>query len=889
VTLLHRLASMLRWIFRRDRVEQALDDELRGYVEMAARARMRDGVSPDEARRQAMLELGGLEQAKEQVRSRRHGAWLDETARDVRYALRMFVRTPGFTFVVVLTLALGIGANTAIFGLIDALMLRSLPVPHPQELLQVRMRAPGSTGPAGESFSYVMVGALAQQRDIFRSAAGFSTFNFDVGPSGSLTRVSGALVTGGYYETLGLTPAAGRLLAPPDDEPGAPLAAVISYGYWQRQLAGSVGAIGQTLRINGVPVTIVGVSPRGFEGATVGSIADITLTAATLPQVVPSAAPLLGPGNFWLRALARPAPGVSPAQATARLNAVWPQFADSVIAAHWPASRRQAVASMVYELGSGSTGWTYLREVYRKPLYVLMGVVGLVLLIACANVASLLLARASARQRELAVRLAIGASRGRIVRQLLIESLLLSAVGAAFGVVMATFLGQLLVAMLSGGPMPLEFDLSPNWNVLGFTTAIAIATGMLFGVAPALQATSAVSPSSTLQSGARVARPRSRLLRTLVSTQVALSLVVLAGAGLFVRTLQNLQQLDPGFSTEGVLIVEVDSQSPALLQELVETVQGMPNVLSASLTTHTPLNGSLWSEPFVRAGEPLPERDTTIVVGAGPGFFETMETRLVSGRDFSERDTAGSQPVVVVNEAFAQKYFAGVNPIGQRLSAGVRGKPREVEIVGLVRNTNNVALRLAPSAIVYLPLRQLETGFRTTSLVARVRGSVAADAASIRQVLQAKLPDTVLEVQPMSAQVASTIVQERMLATLAGGFGVLALLLACIGLYGLLAYNVTQRIKEIGIRMALGSTRRSVVTLVLGGGVRLVLAGIVVGLPAAWAASRWVESLLFGVTRMDPLTVLGAIALLVASAQLAAYVPARRASHVDPLVALRHE
>ena len=888
MTLLHRLASMLRWIVRRDAAERALDDELETWVEMAARDRMRDGVAAGEARRQAILALGGVEQAKEHVRSGRHGAWLDETARDVRYAFRMFARTPGFTLVVALTLALGIGANTAIFGLIDALLLRSLPVPRPQELLQVRMRAPGSTGPAEESFSYVIVRALANQQDIFRSLAGFSTFTFDVGPSGSVTRVRGALVTGAYHETLALTPAAGRLLAPTDDEPGAPLVAVISYGYWQRQLAGSIEAIGQALRVNGVPVTIVGVTPPGFEGTTVGAITDITLTAATLPQVVPSAAGLLGPGNFWLRVLARPAIGVSPAQATARLNAAWPRFADSVIAAHWPASRRKEIASSVYELGSGSTGWTYWREVYRKPLYVLMGVVGLVLLIACANVASLLLARASARQRELAVRLAIGASRGRIIRQLLIESLLLSTIGAACGIGVASFLGHFLVGILSGGPA-LEFNLSPNLHVLAFTTALAAGTGVLFGVAPALQATTAVSPSSTLQGGARVARPRSRLLRALVGTQVALSLVVLAGAGLFVRTLQNLQQLDPGFLTEGVLVVEIDGQSPELLRQLVADVQGLPNVVSASLTTHTPLNGSLWSEPVVRAGGPLPERDTTFVVAAGPRFFETMQTHLISGRDFNERDTPGSQPVVVVNEAFAQKYLAGMNPIGQRLSAGVRGKPRDLEIVGLVRNTNNVALRMRPTATVYLDFEQFDSGFRTTSLVARVRGSLAADAAGIRQALQARLPDTVLDVRPMSAQVATTIVQERMLATLAAGFGVLALLLACIGLYGLLAYSVTQRIKEIGIRMALGSTRTSVMALVLGGGVRLVLAGIAVGLPAAWAASRWIESLLFGVTRMDPLTVLGAIVLLMASAQLAAYLPARRASHVDPLVALRHE
>ena len=681
MTLLHRLASMLRWIFRRDRVERALDDELRAYVEMAARDRMRDGVPADEARRQALLELGGLEQAKEQVRSRRHGAWLDETARDVRYALRMFARTPGFTFVVVLTLALGIGANTAIFGLIDALILRSLPVPNPQQLLQVRMRAPGSTGPAGESFSYVMVRALAQQRDIFRSLAGFSTLQFR---RRTLRQPDARQRRARHWRLLrdpGPDPGRGSSAGTTDDEPGAPLVAVISYGYWQRQLAGSMGAIGQTLRVNGVPVTIVGVSPRGFEGATVGSIADITLTAATLPEVVPSAAALLGPGNFWLRILARPASGVSPAEATARLNAVWPQFADSVIAAHWPASRRKALASSVYELGSGSTGWTYLREVYRKPLYVLMGVVGLVLLIACANVASLLLARASARQRELAVRLAIGASRGRIIRQLLIESLLLSAIGAAFGGVLATFLGRLLVAILAGGSMPLEFDLSPSWNVLAFTTVIAVATGVLFGVAPALQATSAVSPSNTLQSGARVARPRSRLLRTLVSTQVALSLVVLAGAGLFVRTLQNLQQLDPGFSAEGVLVVEIDSQSPALLQELVETVQGMPNVLSASLTTHTPLNGSLWSEPFVRAGEPLPERDTTHRRRRRPALLRNdadapdLRPRLQRAR-YGRQPAGGGRERSVRAKVFRRSESHRSASLGRRARQAARGRDR---------------------------------------------------------------------------------------------------------------------------------------------------------------------------------------------------------------------
>jgi predicted permease len=881
----HRLASVLRWLLHRDRAERMLDDELQSFIEISAAEKIRDGASPIEARRLAILELGGLEQVKERVRTYRHGAWLDEVGRDVRYACRMFTRAPFVTVVIVLTLALGIGANTAIFSLIDALMLRWLPVHAPQELVQVRLQTPRG-GPA-ESVSYPIARALAEQHEIFTGVAGFSGFSFDVGSPGFVSRAPGAMVTGRYYDTLGLNPVAGRLITREDDEPVAPLVTVISYGYWESQFARSIGAIGQPVRINGAPVTIVGVSPRGFVGANVGAIADITMPLAALPQIQPSAAPLLGPGNFWLRILARPAPGVSIPQATARLNAVWPQFSEAVIAPHWPAPRRKEMADSRFELSPGGTGWTYLRGLYRKPLFVLMAVVGLVLLAACANVATLLLARASARRREIAVRLAIGAGRGRIVRQLLIESTLLSLVGAVGGMVLAWLSGRFLVSLISAGPAPIVFDLTPNWHILVFTTAVAIATGLFFGAAPAFQAT-APGLSAALREDTRMSGSRSRLLPALVSLQVAVSLILLAGAGLFVRTLQNLQNLDPGFNREGVLLVNLEGRRTPLPRQLLDDVQRLPGVESASLSTHTPLNGSVWSEPAVPAGQAVPERDNAYFIGAGPGFFATMQIRLLSGREFTDRDSADSPAVAIVNEVFAGRHFAGRNPVGQHLSANVRGQRRDLEIVGMVRNTNAAGLRAAPPPTVYVAYAQL-TGNLPTTLAARAAGAPGAVASAIRQALQLKLPSAPIEVQPLSRQVEATIARERMMATLAGGFGLLALALACIGLYGLLAYSVAQRTKEIGIRMALGAQATRVVALVLKGGVRLVLIGIAVGLPVAWAASRWVESMLFGLTPADPAAVAGAIVLLLAAAHVAAYLPARSASRLDPLAALRHE
>jgi predicted permease len=882
--LLHRLASIAGRLVRRRQADEQLDEEIRAFVEMSAADKTRDGFPPGEARRQAVLELGGVEQAKERVRSGRHGASVDDIGRDVTYACRMFVRHPGFTAAVVVTLALGIGANTAVFSLIDALMLRSLPVGDPQELVHLR-RAGG--GPIGDAFSYAIVRAFDERREIFSSVAGFFNVSFEVGAGDSVGRVGGAVVTGGFYETLRLRPALGRLLAAGDDEQGAPPVAVISHGYWERRFAGGADAVGQTLRINAHPVTIVGVSPPGFVGANVGSIADITIPVAALAQVNPTMAPLLGPGNFWLRILARPGAGVPVTEATARLNSAWPRIAETVLPAQWPAARRQQMAAETFELNPGATGYSFLRELYRRPLFVLMAVVGVLLIIAAANVASLQLARATVRQREIAVRLAIGAGRGRIVRQLLIESTLLSLVGAAVGVVLAWTSSRFLVDLISSGPVPVEFDLTPNLNVLAFATAVAVATAVLFGVAPAWQ-TASPRLAHALRRDARTAGSPSRLLPTLVSAQVALSLVLLAGAGLFVRTLQNLEAVDAGFDPNGVLLIDLEGRRAAAPRTLLDEVRRMPGVRSASLSTHTPLSGALWSDAAVPAGQQVPEGDNAVFVGAGPGFFATMDVRLLSGRDFTERDAGGSSGVAIVNEVYAQRHFPGQDPVGRLLSARVRGLRQDLQIVGLARNTTAVGLRRPSPATVYVSYLQL-AGDLPTTLAVRIDGPRASLTAAIERWVRAQIPGAAIEVRPMSAQVEATIVQERMMATLAAAFGLLALTLSCVGLYGLLAYGIAQRTKEIGIRVALGARASGIVSLVVKDGARPVLLGMLAGLPVAWTAARGIESMLFGLTATDPATLAGATLVLMAAAQLAGYLPARRAARVNPLVALRHE
>jgi predicted permease len=759
--------------------------------------------------------------------------------------------------------------------------------------VQLKFRPLRAATPADDSFSYQIVTALAGQRDIFSGVCGFSGAGFDVGPRGSVGHVEGVWVTGDCYQTFGLSPAVGRLIDRTDDQPGAPPVAVLSYGYWQRQFGGNPAAIGQAIEVNSVPATIVGVSPRGFNGVTVGSAADITFAVAALPRLVPAFAAFLVPGNYWLRILARPPEGVSVSQAKAHLAAVWPQIAERASSPEWPAARRKEMADSTFDFDPGATGYSYLREQFGKPLLVLMAVAGLVLLIACANVASLLLARATARQREIAVRLAIGAGRGRIVRQLLTESTLLSVIGAALGIWLSWLCSRFLVATLSGGQSPVTIDLTPNWHVLGFACAAALANGVLFGLAPAFQ-TTAIGRSGMLKQDTRTTHSHSRLLSSLVSAQVALSLLLLVGAGLFVRTLENLLRVDPGFQREGVLVVDLDGQREgyeharltAFYRDLLDRVRRVPGVASASISSHTPLNGWTWTEAVAPKGQPVPQRDNAVFIAAGPNFFATMRTPLLAGREFDGRDR-GTPNVAIVSEAFAARHFPGQSPLGQYVTATVTKPPSDLQIVGVVKDSVWENLRATPRPTVYVSYFQRASG--TDSLEIRAAGSISQIAAAIHKELQPSFPKTPIDVRPLTAQVEQTLVEERLMAKLAGGFGALGLTLACVGLYGLLAYSVVRRTKEIGVRMALGAQRGAVVWMVARRALALVIAGIAVGLPLAWMLSRKVQSMLFGLTATDAGVMTAAVASLVAAGLVAAYVPARRAARVDPMTALRHE
>jgi putative ABC transport system permease protein len=835
---------------------------------------------------------------------------MNDLEQDFRLALRGFAKNPGFTVVVVLTLALGIGANTAIFTLMDQVLLRQLPVTDPERL--VILDAPGAFSGTSHRHSDTLTPLshpaferLRDQNTVFSGVlAHYSTpLHLTVGIQ--TDNVNGDLVSGTFFETLGVKPAAGRLLAPDDDRvPGGHPVVVLSHGFWTRRFGADPKIVGQTVRVNDHAMTVVGVSARGFHGVEVGESADVFVPIMMQAQVIPTWTRGLGDWRSrWLDVLARLKDGVSPAEARAGINVLYRQLLREDLEHVETKSERFRTAFLQKQLEvlPGARGTSGLREQSRTPLLVLMGMVGLVLLIACANVANLMMARASARQREVAVRLALGASRRRLVRQLLVESVALSVAGGALGVVVAAWTGDLLLSALPFQQASRALSAEPDLRVGAFALALSVLTGLVFGLVPALQSTRpALAPTLKSEMGSVIGGATSfRFRKGLVVAQVALSLLLLIGAGLFTRSLMNLRSLDPGFAPERLLAFSVDPalngydlpRRLAVFRQLQDEAAAEPGVRSVSMAELALMTDSDMSHTVTVEGYEAKEDESMnpSFNAVGPGFFSTLGIPLVAGRDFTEGDAKDAPRVAVVNETFARYFFKDRDPLGRRFGLGRSGDTMDITIVGLVRDGKAGSLREKPLRFVYTPYTQEP---RLGSMTVYVRTAADPDAlgSRLRKVVQrvdATLPVT--ELKTMRAQIAESLFVERLVAALSAAFGFLATLLAALGLYGVMSFAVARRTREIGIRVALGAERRAVLFMVLKEVAGLALLGVAVGLPGGYVLGRLVEAELFGLDARDPLTFGVATTILLLAALLAGYLPAARATRVDPMVALRYE
>jgi putative ABC transport system permease protein len=829
---------------------------------------------------------------------------LSSLGRDLRFALRQLRQTPVVSAVALLSLALGIGANLAIFSLVNALMLKALPVHDPERL--VVLGFDGQPRPS-QSMTNVQWEYLRDQHDEFAGMLATGGARFNLNTAGEQRPVDGLYVSGRFFDTLGVQPILGRALTPDDDRrgggPDGPVV-VLSHGFWQRQFGGDPSVLGRSLALDGHPFTVVGVTPREFFGVQVGRAFDVIIPLGTEPIIRGATGSSLDHRSFWwLTVLARLAPGQTLEQAQQRLQGLQPALRAATMPQDWRAEDQARYIEEPLVLSPAATGISSLRTRYSQPLYVLLGIVALVLTIACANMANLLLAQSVSRRRELAVRLSLGAGRWQLMRQLLVESIMLSTLGAALGLLFAAWGSRGLVAMLSTRTTVTTLDLSMDWRVFGVATAMGVVTGLLFGVAPALRGTK-VAPADALRDHARgvvSGGTRLNLGHGLVALQVALSFVLVFGSILFVRTLVDLTSQPMGFESDRVLIAGIDlrrtgtapEERAALYGRLRDALAAVPGVEAASGSGITPVSGSRWNQRIRVPGyEAADSERLSMFNSVLPDYFRTMGTPLLTGRDVTASDVSGRPRVVLVNEAFAKKFLPGQNPIGrtftvEQFAAG--RKDAEVEIIGLVANAKYASLREADQPTTYVPIAQHDTPFPGMFLTVKTAGPPMASREAVLAAIASVNKEIVVSLKSFDEDLRAAVTQERLVATLSAFFGGLALLLAALGLYGVMSYSVSRRRNEIGIRMALGAEPDRVVALVLRHVAVITVVGLAVGAAAAVATGRFVNALLFNLATSDGLMITMTAVTLTVAAGVAGYLPARRAARIDPMTALRQD
>jgi len=893
--------SWWRFFARRRR---DLNEEIEAHLRMAVRDRVERGETLVEARRAAAKEFGNVPLVKDVTRETWGWEWLESAMQDLKYALRRLAKSPGFTIAAIATLALGIGANTAIFELLDAVLLQSLPVANPQELAEVRVvdmdKARGGWVSGYPVVTNPIWEKLREDHPGFSEIAAWSNTGFSRDSGGDARFAKGLWVSGDFFRVLGVRPILGRVFTAEDDRRGCGLpGAVISYGFWQQEYGGGP-ALGRKLMLNDKPVEVIGVTPASFFGVDVGRSFDVALPVCSQP--------FLGTTNrldsstkWWLSVIGRLDASWPVERVAAHLGAASPAIFAATLRPDYPVESVKDYLAMKLTAAPSAAGVSMLRETYSDPLRILLGISGLVLLITCANLASLMLARTSAREREMAVRLAIGAGRARVIRQVLSESLLLSLAGAVAGAVLARTLSRGLVAFLNTENNPVSLDFKQDWRLFAFLLAVSLVTCVLFGLAPALRA-SRTAPGAAMKTGGHgmtASRGRLGFRGALVVSQVALSLVLLFGALLFTESLRNLLTDDPGFQAKGVLIAWLDfvrlqiplDRRGAFHRELLDRIRAIPGVDVAAETNVVPLSGEGWGNSVWIDGHDGTQRKDSNFSSVSPQYFKALAIPMLVGRDFNDSDKTQLPRAAVVNEKFARQLGLGENPIGMRFRReATPTSPEEVnEIVGVVKDTKYSGIRRPVAAIAYLDIAQDNDADNSMQVLARSKLPIETVEAAIRRTVHEVSSGISFNFTGLQDQIRQSLLAERLLATLSAFFGALAVVLAMIGLYGVMSYTVAERTSEIGIRMALGAQRTDVTAMILRKAATLLVAGLAVGAGLSLAAASAASALLFGLKPRDPVILAIAAAVLAAVALGASYLPARRAAALDPIASLKEE